>query len=765
MMFFNFQRFFAGFGSVLDPILSQENPTLEAILDEDSLQEIKLNGAQKFGSFVTKNIDTFSKMIGYLSVNEDEEYNEKTQIRYPFMISEAIGNENGPIIDYLFEADKSSPNYEQNEERRQEFLPKIFDILDRDYLNVTLASYLSKVVCAIIRRRGFDLWRFLSQPEHKSILSNLIKNLDVFHVAEIIEKLIILDTNQEQSDNQTNFLEERSELLRRVIRVFEYKTHQNDITDNCSHIIIEILNKSELFLQVLNIPEKFFAIALNSSSATVVSVLITLIEAIHRYVQQQQEKNPAYTFDYNQFYPIAQEFKNALLAEKISISAFNTTYGISQQPFSQMKLKLIQLYLSILRINNVQWINQFDHKGIYEALMKFVIEYEFNNQLQNYFYEITIFIFDRPLFDSIQEEFLSLGLISFLMKHNRYEKQNVGALNAQITRGYVGVLSKIAYYFIDKFEHNQEWNQYVEQVLEPVRTIENQFMLGVNPKPKIPIDTSDDNMNEMFKNFSKNKYSQSNQQPQLQQQDQQPAVEVEEETEEELNTDENQENIIHQREDDETEQIQEANSKKPEMLIDVEEIEKVINSPETSPKVVEQIIQFQEQNLKTSPQASEILTDQTVNKYWKAHEGLEHQEPGRKGSHDDIHKHQVDHHEQVKQNEQQHEQQHETSEKDAEKQQVETHENLKVEVQEVKVEEINSPEEQQQQGEQQLEQQGEKQEEQQLEQQGEKQEEQQLEQQGEKQEEQQQEQQGEQQQAQEEQQEQQNKQEEQEVIS
>ncbi|CAD8097576.1 unnamed protein product [Paramecium primaurelia] len=688
MMFFNFQRFFAGFGSVLDPLLSQENCTLETILDEDTLQEIKLNGAIKFGNFVTKNIETFSKMIGYLCVNEEEEQNEKTQIRYPFMISEAIGNENGPIIDYLFEADKSIQNYELNEEYRQQFLPKIFDILDKDYLNVTLASYLSKVVCAIIRRRGYDLWRFLSQPEHKSILSNLIKNLDVFHVAEIIEKLIILDTNQELQDNQTNFLEERSEFLRRIIRVFEYKTHQNDITDNCSHIFNEILNKSEQFLSVLNIPEKLFAVALNSSSAAVVSVLITLIEAIHRYVQQQQEKNPSYQFSYNLFYPIAQEFKNALLAEKISISAFNTTFGILQQPFSQMKLKLLQLYLSILRINNIELISQFDHKGIYQSLMKFIIEYEFNNQLQNYFYEITVFIFDRPQFESIQDDFLSLDITSFIMKNNRYEKENIGALNSKIRRGYVGILSKLAYYFINKFEKNQEWNQYVEQVLESVRNIENQYMLGVNPRPKIPIDTNDDGMTEMFRNFSKMKISQNNPQQQVQQQDQQQTVEVEEETEEHDADDADDNFMDNQKEDDETEQFQDVNSKKPEMLIDVDEFEKVINSPETSPKVVEQIIQFQEQNLKTSPQASEILTDQTVNKYWKAHEGQEHQEPGRKGSQDDIHKHQSEHHEQVKQED--------TSKDNQDKheieQQIQPQENLKVEVQQVQVEEIDSPE-------------------------------------------------------------------------
>jgi len=48
------------------------------------------------------------------------------------------------------------------------------------------------------------------------------------------------------------------------------------------------------------------------------------------------------------------------------------------------------------------------------------------------------------------------------MKYNRYEKENIGALNAKIKRGYVGILSKLAYYFINKIENNQEWNQYVE---------------------------------------------------------------------------------------------------------------------------------------------------------------------------------------------------------------------------------------------------------------------------------------------------------------
>lgn len=37
------------------------------------------------------------------------------------MISEAIGNENGPIIDFLFESDKQTT--EEVEEKRSQFLP------------------------------------------------------------------------------------------------------------------------------------------------------------------------------------------------------------------------------------------------------------------------------------------------------------------------------------------------------------------------------------------------------------------------------------------------------------------------------------------------------------------------------------------------------------------------------------------------------------------------------------------------------------------
>ena len=45
----------------------------------------------------------------------------------------------------------------------------------------------------------------------------MIKHIDIKHIAEIIEKLIILDTSQENYEEK--FFEERKELLERIIKL------------------------------------------------------------------------------------------------------------------------------------------------------------------------------------------------------------------------------------------------------------------------------------------------------------------------------------------------------------------------------------------------------------------------------------------------------------------------------------------------------------------------------------------------------------------
>lgn len=51
LLSFSFQRIFGGFGSQIDTIIEKPDCTLESILDENILDELKNNsGGSKFGS-------------------------------------------------------------------------------------------------------------------------------------------------------------------------------------------------------------------------------------------------------------------------------------------------------------------------------------------------------------------------------------------------------------------------------------------------------------------------------------------------------------------------------------------------------------------------------------------------------------------------------------------------------------------------------------------------------------------------------------------
>lgn len=57
----------------LDTLLEKEGITLEQILEEDILNEIKGIGSSKFAKFVLKDPQVYVKMIEYISLYDREE--------------------------------------------------------------------------------------------------------------------------------------------------------------------------------------------------------------------------------------------------------------------------------------------------------------------------------------------------------------------------------------------------------------------------------------------------------------------------------------------------------------------------------------------------------------------------------------------------------------------------------------------------------------------------------------------------------------------
>ena len=69
-------------------------------------------------------------------------------IRYPVIVSELFGSKDELMIDYFF--DQKGPE-------EFEFLNYLFKIVDRDWIDDTLAGYFNKILKAIIDKRGLNV--------------------------------------------------------------------------------------------------------------------------------------------------------------------------------------------------------------------------------------------------------------------------------------------------------------------------------------------------------------------------------------------------------------------------------------------------------------------------------------------------------------------------------------------------------------------------------------------------------------------------------
>ena len=75
-------------------------------------------------------------------------------------------------------------------------------------------------------------------------LSDLLKHIWIKHIAEIVEKLILLDNDD---DHEKNIIE-RQTLLRRVFAILVKRWYDKDIVYNICDLIIEVRKGSNQYL-------------------------------------------------------------------------------------------------------------------------------------------------------------------------------------------------------------------------------------------------------------------------------------------------------------------------------------------------------------------------------------------------------------------------------------------------------------------------------------------------------------------------------------
>ncbi|CAD8115147.1 unnamed protein product [Paramecium sonneborni] len=622
---FNLQMIFRMFNfmnSRMDEFI-EEKKDIKLILDESLLLQDLLMPQQQYKllNYVKDHPEHLETLIEYITEYKDETYHQRLQYKYPFLASEILSKENDFFQDFLFE------------EQNLHHLNRLFSILNEDILNITQAGYFSKVILTLLRKKHLKMLQYLNERD----ISNLLKHIDIPHIAEIIEKILIPDMND---DNQ--LLEKQKSVLQRIMKIALHRYYENEVFDNCILIINNLLKSSinpdheELIKLVMN-PYFFLTICYQSQRTAAYELVFNLLQYIN---------NSGKTDFFLYFMDVAKHLPNEFTISNLLAIPHQTTYGQTITPLSSNKLILLQIFYLLLLSEKQEIIMELINNQSFQIITEVILQHEFNNQALIWFEKIVIFISQKlpNMFKSISE-----FLAQIILKYNKNEKKKVGSLKHNIKPGYQGILTKISNLLVENHFNNQVWDQYVDDTLSKINSVEKRLLCDVDPKPRqMPQCIQDSGIIEHTKENDdreedveveeedipeddNNKENENEDYEKDQDQDQEQEQEYEEKF-----YDCNEEGRLQQLE--ELQQIQQEepkvenfvskhkSSSEEQELID-EQIEEIISDPQTKPEQVAQIIQNEEVLIdEIGPVELENKQDHQVNEYYKKHDDPQNEE-------------------------------------------------------------------------------------------------------------------------------------------
>ncbi|CAD8191460.1 unnamed protein product [Paramecium pentaurelia] len=462
-------------------------------------------GANKFADHIIKHPKMYQRMINYIITIDEELKDTKTQIQYPFICSEIFSIQNYKLLDYLFE--RPEEGIEADAEMiRITLFDQLINFLDFDVFNMTSAGYFSKVFLAIIKKRGYDVWTQIIN--NKYIISNLLKHIDCKHIAEIIEKLILLDTTQEVTEE--SFFNERKTLLQRIIILMQNKYYCSEIVENICDILTEITSKNMNclyynnadivpFIDQIKRPELLFEIAIKTQKPQPIQVLINLVEMTSKESKKEDDDEVIHNNekDYSIFQNIVSKIPQNLLSKRYSSAHFQNSNQEQVQPFGLHKimlLKLIQTFIQLIQV-----------------LETICIQYSSNNQIHIITEKIIKSILDLNDEKLIEKVFEFGQLIEFIVEYHTEQNDK---------KGYLALLTSLSNYLIEKsynksilqyYKDNQQWFNFVKNRLCNINQKEKSYLCNVNPKAKSEVaDDQESDIMQILQKFNESYYGQQN---------------------------------------------------------------------------------------------------------------------------------------------------------------------------------------------------------------------------------------------------------------
>jgi serine/threonine-protein phosphatase 6 regulatory subunit 3 len=417
---------------------------------------------------------------------EDADY--KRGHKYPFIASELFACESLHIINQFF--------YESI------LLIRLFDFLNSDQINPTLAGYFSKLLICLLNKNPSTIIDYI---EYNRLIPKLTEKINNRSISNLVTKILAIESSQKDF-----YLKARSSLLSSLIARINYE----NVSDTFLQEII-----FEFFYRFDEINSWKELVKVMTSSENMMLIIETsLCDNQHRvFIGANILKNILDCSGCDFLYKTktdleslddlgASEFlewvfealKNYENVLKRPSSSFRGTLHTEFPALGKDRLKIIELVNSCIKLNIKELNNFIASIGILQEIILIFFKFEFNsmvhNQVSSLISSLLIYSQDENLLETLIKK---TELIKRISTHTG-------------NKGYSGHVIKIANQLImaqnkydciiETIELCEEWPSFVNEYLDN-QNIVQKITLGEEKKKSVSTDKSLVKTEEMVSQF------------------------------------------------------------------------------------------------------------------------------------------------------------------------------------------------------------------------------------------------------------------------
>ncbi|XP_048886579.1 serine/threonine-protein phosphatase 6 regulatory subunit 3-like isoform X2 [Brienomyrus brachyistius] len=357
-----FWRFDLYTTSHIDALLEKGNVTLIELMDEeDVLQECKAQNRQLIDFLVQP--QSMEDLVGYVTQEPSDDMDEKLKYKFPNISCELLTSDVSRINDKLGE-DES-------------LLTKLYSFLQHDPpLNPLLASFFSKVLSILIRRKPDQIVEFLRKRD--DFVDLMIRHIGTSAIMDLMLRMLTCIHPEQLRQDVLNWLNEEKVIQRLVDMV--QPTLDEDKHSNASQLLCEIIHlsrdqmfqvqggsESDPLLVTLEKQETVGQLLSNnfdkerndSAIVSVIQILLTLFEMRKPAFEGHLEScppnmnHPSFSVSPTVLEAVKPRLKDfhQLLLEPPEKNVLKTTWGVLDPPVGNARLHVVRLVASLLQTN------------------------------------------------------------------------------------------------------------------------------------------------------------------------------------------------------------------------------------------------------------------------------------------------------------------------------------------------------------------------------------------------------------------------------